>query len=51
MAGKLPLEVWLEILDGLGQDDLAAVSLVSQILHILVEPLLYSKYCWIPDTK
>ena len=51
MAGKLPHEVWLEILDGLGQDDVAAVSLVSQNLHILIEPLLYSKYCWVSDIK
>ncbi|PVH81710.1 hypothetical protein DL98DRAFT_531047 [Cadophora sp. DSE1049] len=51
MASKLPAEIWLGIVDGFDQNDLAAISLVSQTLHILVEPLLFSKYCWIPDIK
>ena len=51
MVGKLPPEVWLGIVDGLSQGDLAAVSLVSQNLHMMVEPLLYSQYCWIPAIK
>ena len=48
MAPSLPFEVWHDVVVGLDQADLAAVSLVSTNLQLVVESLLYAKFSWIP---
>lgn len=44
-------ELWHAIIANCTQRDQAAVALVSRRLHKIAEPLIYSKFSWVPDNK